>query len=819
MHSKTTDSFENENNVDLSGELIDPAELRSYGVNGRIIYALRHLPFKACVHENSRKWEFRGRRGATSIYSSMNWLANSTYWKTVLVAWTGVIPTIDDGEKTGSSNEQRFTDRPTTITPKDVDNFEQSYKNWVSDKKTEYHPIFLKRKSTSDDVVLSEEVSCQARWLAYAENVIRPLIHYKYWQDTDNDDEEEQWWNDYVKMNWRYAEKLSEIYEPGDFIFVQDYSLFLVPQFLKELRKDAMIGFFHHHPFPSSEIARCFPRRKAILRGVLGSTFIGFQDYSYARHFISCCARVLGLETGHDWVSLEGNRVSIRTISVGIDVPRVIRASSAPAVNERLAELDKQFGSLKLIVGRDRLDELYGVPQKFRAFQRFLRNYPDWRGKVVLVQITISSAFTHPELSARINRIANAINSEFGTEHYTPVIHYHEQLEPSHYYALLRRADAVFISSIREGLSTLALDYVVCQRDRFGVVLLSEFTATSSLLHDVPLINPWDYTECAEVINNSLNMPLEKRKMVHRESYKQVTTHTMQAWTSSMIRSLANRIASSKSVQHIPLLTDGTALPVFKRAKQRLIMLDYDGTLTPIVKDPNAAVPSPKLLDSLRKLAADKRNQVWIISGRDQQFLRKWMDDVKGLGLSAEHGSFLRRPHSTEWVNLAELLDMSWKEEVRRIFQYFTDRTQGSSIEEKRCSMTWHYRKADPENGAFQALECQALLEDLVVSKYDVEIMAGKANIEIRPSSINKGGIVKQIIEDYPVNARPGFVFCAGDDRTDEDMFRSLQKSDIDKKAMFAVTIGSSNKLSIAEWHLPEPQSVIDLLADLAATE
>ncbi len=108
-------------------------------------------------------------------------------------------------------------------------------------------------------------------------------------------------------------------------------------------------------------------------------------------------------------------------------------------------------------------------------------------------------------------------------------------------------------------------------------------------------------------------------------------------------------------------------------------MFDYDGTLTPIVKEPSAAVPTQKLLRTLRALAEDEKNKVWIVSGRDQEFLEKHLGDIPGLGLSAEHGCFLRKPFTPKdaWVNLTENLDMSWQKDVLDIFEYYTERTIG----------------------------------------------------------------------------------------------------------------------------------------------
>jgi trehalose 6-phosphate synthase/phosphatase len=205
-------------------------------------------------------------------------------------------------------------------------------------------------------------------------------------------------------------------------------------------------------------------------------------------------------------------------------------------------------------------------------------------------------------------------------------------------------------------------------------------------------------------------------------------------------------------------------------------MFDYDGTLTPIVKDPQAAIPSDRVLRNIKSLAADPRNAVWIISGRDQAFLDEWMGHIPELGLSAEHGCFIRQPREDDWENLAERTDMGWQKEVMEIFQHYTERTQGSFIERKRVALTWHYRRADPEYGAFQAKECRKHLEETVGKKWDVEVMCGKANLEVRPTFVNKGFIASRLVKEYgplPESA-PEFILCLGDDFTDEGMFLSF---------------------------------------------
>lgn len=261
-----------------------------------------------------------------------------------------------------------------------------------------------------------------------------------------------------------------------------------------------------------------------------------------------------------------------------------------------------------------------------------------------------------------------------------------------------------------------------------------------------------------------------------------------------------------------PALDRAKLLYQYRAAKKRLFMFDYDGTLTPIVKDPQAAIPSDRVIRTLKTLSADPTNSVWIISGRDQAFLDEWMGHISELGLSAEHGSFMRHPGSEEWENLTEKTDMSWQQEVLDIFQQYTDKTQGSFIERKKIALTWHYRKADPEYGAFQARECQKHLERTVAKKYDVEVMTGKANLEVRPRFVNKGEIAKRLVLDYGEEG-PEFVLCLGDDFTDEDMFRSLRQSKLPEEHVFSVTVGASSKQTLASWHLVEPSDVISVIS------
>lgn len=357
-------------------------------------------------------------------------------------------------------------------------------------------------------------------------------------------------------------------------------------------------------------------------------------------------------------------------------------------------------------------------------------------------------------------------------------------------------------------MNTTTLEYVVCQKDTHGPVIVSEFTGTASSLTDSIQVNPWDTKGVARAIDHCLRLPKDQKQEIHTKLYKHVTTNTVQAWNCSFLKMLINSLSSGPESSLTPVLDRRLLLNAYKavRGNKRLLMFDYDGTLTPIVRDPDAAIPTDKVIRTIKKLAAEPDNEVWIISGRDQEFLAKWMGHIPELGLrfvkstgytmcnetdrrSAEHGCFMRHPHSTEWENLTEKADMSWQQKIMDIFGIYTERTPGRScifnstpaslyltgrntgsfIERKKCAITWHYRKADPDFAAIQVKECQDLLEDTVAKEYDLEVMPGKCNLEIRPKFVNKGEITKRLLEKY--RQRDGqhiFVLCAGDDTTDE---------------------------------------------------
>ena len=790
---------------------IDPrAAYPTLQLSGRIISAAFCLPH-SLGFESGQDWTIRPRRGTSALFDNFAYLSDArNSWDHTLIGWTGEIkPTSElrpepgspeasqDHCKEASDSALGTSDSPASlalnkaaapiplnsnsrshgfahsdclrVTKEDRDRLERQLAN---DRGGKIIPVWLidELEYPHDDAVLKD----QARWRRYAEHELYTLFHYKLHEPTDGR-RERKWWADYYRMNQLFAERIIEAYQPGDIIWIHDYHLLLLPSLLRQHLPDAYIGFYLHIPFPSSELLRCLPQRKEILEGVLGANMIGFQSFGYSRHFSSCCSRILGFDTDSAGVDAYGAHVAVDSFPIGINAIAAARTAHGDRrIEAKIARIREQYAGQKIIVGRDRLDSVRGVAQKLEAFELFLERYPEWREKVVLIQVTSPTSVEEEKedaghkISTKISELVAKINGLYGGLEYTPVFHFPQYLSREEYFALLRVADVGLITSVRDGMNTTSLEYIVCQRDTHGPVILSEFSGTAASLTSAMHINPWDLGGVANAINTALIMPAPAKANMYKQLYTHVTKYTVQLWSKTFLnRFLGNLVSCSKSIATPPL--DKIALLTqYRRAKKiRLFMFDYDGTLTPIVNDPKAATPSDRILRNIKSLAEAPGNEVWIISGRDQAFLDEWMGHIPELGLSAEHGSFIRPPHAKNWKNLTEATDMSWRAKTMEVFQHYTERTQGSWIEQKHVALTWHFRRADPDWGAFMAKECKKVLEETVGQKWEVEVMNGKANLEVRPRWFNKGGIAKKLVKE----SDPDFVLCAGDDFTDEGEF------------------------------------------------
>ncbi|KII85229.1 glycosyltransferase family 20 protein [Plicaturopsis crispa FD-325 SS-3] len=427
---------------------------------------------------------------------------------------------------------------------------------------------------------LMDEYSCQAVHLdddvadrhynGFSNSILWPLFHY---HPGEMNFVEENWLA-YRQANMQFAEVVRQQLTPGAMVWVQDYHLMLMPMLLrglidgktdgsdfmeKELSKitegfeeeptiapgsvsGVKIGFFLHTPFPSSEIYRILPVRREILLGILYCDLIGFHTYDYARHFLSSCTRILGLPTMPNGVEFEGRLAHVGTFPIGIEPKSFIDNLKKESVLKRITQLEQRFGGVKVIVGVDRLDYIKGVPQKLHALELFLTQHPEWIGKVVLVQLAVPSrqdVEEYQNLRSTINELVGRINGRFGTVEFMPIHFMHKSLSFDELCALYAVSDACLVSSTRDGMNLVSYEYIACQQERQGVMILSEFAGAAQSLNGSIIVNPWDSQEVADAIHEAVTMDSETRAENHRKLFKYVNKYSAAFWGSSFIKEMA----------------------------------------------------------------------------------------------------------------------------------------------------------------------------------------------------------------------------------------------------------------------------------------
>ncbi|MBN96321.1 MAG: bifunctional alpha,alpha-trehalose-phosphate synthase (UDP-forming)/trehalose-phosphatase [Flavobacteriaceae bacterium] len=618
-------------------------------------------------------------------------------------------------------------------------------------------------------------------------------------------------WETYVAINQKFAAAVLENISAGDTVWIHDYQLLLCPKIIKDLRPDVTVGFFLHIPFPSFEIFRTFPEREALLEGVLGADLIGFHTYDYQRHFLSSVKRILRLEVNFNKITLGIREIVVNTFPMGIDYEKFNVAAKVQLTkkNSRKSELKKQIErhkkaskNSKLILSIDRLDYTKGVINRIKAFEMFLKSHPQYLEKVRLIMLTVPSRSNVPEykqLKRDTDEIVGRVNGEFATVNWTPIWYYYRSMSFEDLIDLYSNADIAMITPIRDGMNLVAKEYVATRINNDGVLILSEMAGASKELFQALVVNPFDINSMSEAIYKALNMPLEEQQQRNISMRKRLSRYTVQRWADDFMSALNTEPQNmdNNPILHIDPSVSNEILKAYKTAKNRLLLLDYDGTLVEFNEKPNLAIPSPQLLKTIEKLIQQPNTDVVIISGRDQLFLDKWFGKMK-LTLVAEHGYFIKNEKWTEKLNN----NKEWIQNLLPIFNSFTDRTPGTFVEEKQNSLVWHYRKTDPELANNRAVELKTVIKSLAPES--ISLMDMDKAIEITNSQFNKGTAVSDIISKKNYD----FTLCIGDDVTDENMFINLNEE--------AYTLKVGKKTTAAKYYIKNPVEVKKLLKLLA---
>ncbi|MFT5207538.1 MAG: trehalose 6-phosphate synthase/phosphatase [Candidatus Omnitrophota bacterium] len=661
-------------------------------------------------------------------------------------------------------------------------------------------------KQSSDieyDVVNLDRSEWQMYYTGFSNKALWPLLHYFMGHCVFNENQ----WSVYKAVNQKFADKIVKVSRADDLIWIHDFHLMLVPSMVRLKKPNARIGFFLHTPFPSSELFRVFPWRKELLEGLLGADLIGFHTYDYVRHFRSSLLRILGLESEMTELMYKGRSLAIDAFPVGADVGTIESVLKKPKVEKGFEILKRKKGKLKIFLGVDRLDYTKGIKNRLEAYEHFLEKNPEWRGKVEFYQIIVPSRVevdSYNDLKYEIDALAGRVNSRYGMPDWSPIRCFYRQLaieDLVNYYAI---SDVAVVTPIRDGMNLVAKEYVLAQRpDSPGVLILSEFCGAVSELSDALIVNPLNKSEVVAAYKTALEIPLEDAKRRYRFMLKALTVYSAETWGKRFIETLSTTNTSSQSaIPYLDTKIQKTVKAAYKKAKKRVIFLDYDGTLTDIVSLPKFAMPNWEILRLVKKLVSDPKNLVMIVSGRPRHTLADWLERT-GAHLCAEHGAWVW--NGKEWKIAYQNSMPHWKDQIRPVLELYTTRTAGSFIEEKEEALAWHYRLSEPDYGAWQANNLAFNLESLLHG-LPLQYLMGKKVVEVRHKDVNKGAAWNWVKK---IKRKHDFIISIGDDRTDEDLFNVLPPH------AHTVHVGASD--SAAKYRVNTPADVRALLKFLSS--
>lgn len=506
-----------------------------------------------------------------------------------------------------------------------------------------------------------------------------PLFHYMLpYSATHGGRFDRSLWEAYVAANKIFSQRVIEVINPDDdFVWIHDYHLMVLPSFLRRRFTRLRMGFFLHSPFPSSEIYRTLPVREEILKALLNADLVGFHTFDYARHFLSCCSRMLGLEyqSKRGYIGLEyfGRTVGIKIMPVGIHMGQMESVLRLADKDWRVQELKRQFEGKVVLLGVDDMDIFKGVNLKLLAMEQMLRQHPKWQGRAVFIQIANPARGRGKDLEEIQNEIQECckrINDSFGQPNYEPVVFIDRPVSLTERAAYYTVAECVVVTAVRDGMNLTPYEYVVCRQGTSGsdystetngpqksMLVISEFMGCSPSLSGAIRVNPWNIEATAEALNEAISMADAEKQLRHEKHYKYVSTHDVAYWSRSFFQDMERTckdhfrrrcwgiglgfgfrvVALDPSFKKLSI---DAIVAAYSRSKRRAILLDYDGTVMPQTSIDKT--PSNQVISIIDSLCDDVRNTVFVVSGRGRESLGNWFSPCDKLGIAAEHGYFMR---------------------------------------------------------------------------------------------------------------------------------------------------------------------------------
>jgi trehalose 6-phosphate synthase len=362
------------------------------------------------------------------------------------------------------------------------------------------------------------------------------------------------WWEAYVSVNRRFADRTAAVAARKAVVWLQDYHLQLVPQMLRRVRPDLGIGFFLHTPFPPRELFLQLPWRQQILDGLLGADLVGFQLPGGAQNFVQLVRQRLGLETQRDLIRMpDGRDVLARAYPIAIDAKGFNQLAATQEAVERAAQIRHDLGDPRVIfLGVDRLDYTKGILERIQAFGELVSEGRIDTDDAVFLQLAIPSrqrVEQYRQLRDDIDRLVGRINGDTSRIGRPPIVYMHVSYPRLEMAAFYREADVMVVTPLRDGMNLVAKEYVACRQRDDGALVLSEFTGAARELRQAYLVNPHDIDGLKDRLVEAMNDSPQNKARRMKAMRRQVVDHDIYKWADTFLDDLERLTRSPAASQ------------------------------------------------------------------------------------------------------------------------------------------------------------------------------------------------------------------------------------------------------------------------------
>lgn len=356
-------------------------------------------------------------------------------------------------------------------------------------------------------------------------------------------------WANFRTVNWKFAEAAAEEAALGAVVWVHDYNLWLVPGYLRKMRPDLRISFFHHTPFPSADMFNVLPWRKEIVGSLLACDDVGFHIPRYAANFVSVACSLFDVDVTErvkvppKWISEgtaltervqpttlrhEGRDTRISVSPVGVNIDYIDARARSTEARDKAGEVRAELGETKLLLSVGRTDYTKGGIEQLLSFERVLERRPELREKIRLMHVSVSAnrnMTAYEQIQNEIEQVAGRINGRFGTLEWQPVALISRAVPFVDLLAYYQAADVAWITPLADGMNLVCKEFVASRVDGDGVLVLSEFAGAAVELGDALIANPFSNRSMDRAIEEAIALPEEERRR-RMESLRQAVRQT-----------------------------------------------------------------------------------------------------------------------------------------------------------------------------------------------------------------------------------------------------------------------------------------------------